>query len=160
MFILVHYIPAAGHFFQIFQIWSNAASTFINHFYFYSVFNLQDRTSQHFSAFLCISLHFSKFPCISLYFSTFLWISLHFPAFLSISLHVYEFVNHSVLKCVLVMLLLMIPHQGRQQGRPEEGESPQQLGQTSQPIHSPPPPWGDQVTSNGSFMEKLKCFFF
>ena len=81
MFILVHYIPAAGHFFQIFQIWSNAASTFINHFYFYSVFNLQDRTRQYFcikynipalSSFIFVSLHFSVFLCISLQFSAFL----------------------------------------------------------------------------------------
>ena len=43
--------------------------------------------SNHFSAFLCISLHFTAFLCIPLHFSAFLWISLHSSAFLYISLH-------------------------------------------------------------------------
>ena len=47
--LLPTYIPS--HFFQIFQIWSYAAYihyTFINHFHFDSVFNLQNRTRQYF----------------------------------------------------------------------------------------------------------------
>ena len=84
MFILVHYIPAAGHFFKFFRfgamlpIHSLITFTFIQCSIYRTepgntfVSNIIFLHYLHLSSFLYISLYFSAFLCISLQFSVFL----------------------------------------------------------------------------------------